>query len=237
MAKFKVLKNGFTDIDSTDISDFSIHSDYKCQKLALADSVTVVMDAFSGSASGVINHNLGYIPSFFCFVEYGGKGYETVGNANPILKLKAARFFDINASDNYIYSWDANGDQVDHNLVYGDTIKFKLNPSNTSLPSPLNESTTYYYKSDFSSTKFYISATLGGSTIDLRNGVGPESNYWAKTNNFEDLYDFYVDAVFDIYADDTKLNIQVTVSDLDGRVNFSQESFIVRAFFIMDEII
>ena len=92
MSVIKVLKNGKTDIDSTDISDFALHSDYKCQKIALATSVDITLPAGStwldgDYAEGVINHNLGYIPIFFPFVEFGGKGYEATGNANPQIPL------------------------------------------------------------------------------------------------------------------------------------------------------
>jgi len=88
MAVIKILKDGETDIESTDISKFALHSDYKCQKIALATYVQITLPAGStcgngDSAEGVINHNLGYIPIFFPFVEFGGKGYEATGNANP----------------------------------------------------------------------------------------------------------------------------------------------------------
>lgn len=92
MAVIKILKNGETDIESTDISKFALHSDYKCQKIALATSVQITLpngsNWFDGDyAEGVINHDLGYIPIFFPFVEYGSKGYEATGNANPQIDL------------------------------------------------------------------------------------------------------------------------------------------------------
>ncbi len=95
MAVIKVLKNGKTNIDSTDISDFALHSDYKCQKMALAYSVNITLLAGSSwlngdFAEGVINHNLGYIPIFFPFVEFAGKGYEGTGNANPQIALTSS---------------------------------------------------------------------------------------------------------------------------------------------------
>jgi hypothetical protein len=88
MAVIKVLKDGFTDIDSNDISDFALHSDYKCQKIASNDSVNLSM-VNTDYASGVIYHNLGYIPAFYVFVEYDGKGFEAYGNNNPTITVPA----------------------------------------------------------------------------------------------------------------------------------------------------
>lgn len=105
MAVIKILKDGETDIDSTDISKFALHSDYKCQKLALNYSVDITLPAGSNSfdgdyAEGVILHNLGYIPLFFAFVEFGGKGYEAVGNANPQIQLVSSDSDDVGAGFN-----------------------------------------------------------------------------------------------------------------------------------------
>jgi hypothetical protein len=88
MAIIKVLKEGKTNIDSNDISDFALHSDYKCQKIALNNSVNISM-VNTDYASGVIYHNLGYIPAFYVFVEYSGKGYEACGNNNPSITVPA----------------------------------------------------------------------------------------------------------------------------------------------------
>lgn len=115
MAVIKILKNGKTNIDSTDISDFALHSDYKCQKIALATSVNVTLPDGSNYwdgdyAEAVINHNLGYIPIFFAFVEFGGKGYESTGNANPQIALtpddpdwEVGAGFDIYADENQLH--------------------------------------------------------------------------------------------------------------------------------------
>lgn len=92
MAVIKILKNGEIDIESTDISKFALHSNYKCQKIALATNVQITLPAGStwwdgDFAEGVINHNLGYVPIFFPFVEFASKGYEACGNANPQITL------------------------------------------------------------------------------------------------------------------------------------------------------
>lgn len=113
MAKIKILKDGETDIDSTDISKFALHSDYKCQKVALASYVNITLPAGSNYwdgdyASGVLYHNLGYIPLFFVFVEHGGKGYEACGNANPQIDLQSSDSDPVGAS----FSIDADSDKL-----------------------------------------------------------------------------------------------------------------------------
>ena len=96
MAKIKILKNGFTDINSANISDFALHSDYKCQKIALNTSDIMIVPSGSSWLSGApaitktIPHNLGYTPIFFPFVQYGGKGYEGTGNANPQITVASS---------------------------------------------------------------------------------------------------------------------------------------------------
>jgi len=103
MTVIKILKNGFDDIDSTDISDFALHSDYKCQKIALADELIKVLPSGSttgDTVSGVINHGLGYIPLFWAFVEHESKGYEAVANANPLIDLQSIDAFSVGAGFN-----------------------------------------------------------------------------------------------------------------------------------------
>ncbi|MDX9798841.1 MAG: hypothetical protein RBT05_08280 [Bacteroidales bacterium] len=105
MAIIKILKNGETDIESTDISKFALHSQYKCQKIAAVGSASIVLPAGSswldgGSYSAVINHGLGYIPLFWAFVEHSGKGYESVGNANPQIDLASGDGFPVGAAFN-----------------------------------------------------------------------------------------------------------------------------------------
>lgn len=88
MAKFKVLKDGETNINSSDISKFAMHSDYKCQKIAAHGAVNITMTN-TDYATGSITHSLGYIPMFYVFVEHDGKGYEAYGNSNPTITVPA----------------------------------------------------------------------------------------------------------------------------------------------------
>jgi hypothetical protein len=130
MAVIKILKDGETDIESTDISKFALHSDYKCQKIALASHVDITLpdgsNWFDGDfAEGVINHNLGYVPIFFPFVEYGGKGYEATGNANPQIDLPTqddpvGAAFDILADSTqlHITVWPTGFGTVDGNQTF-----------------------------------------------------------------------------------------------------------------------
>lgn len=90
MAKVKILKDGFTDITSTDISNFAIHSDYKCQKIGLVLSQSFTYPATTASYSIDVTHNFGYPPPFYTFIEYEGNGYEVAGNANPLIEVPAS---------------------------------------------------------------------------------------------------------------------------------------------------
>lgn len=75
MAVFKILKEGQTNINSTDIWRFAIHSDYPNVKIKLAGSANFTMTAGNFYAEYVIPHNLGYIPIVFGWVERSGKIY------------------------------------------------------------------------------------------------------------------------------------------------------------------
>ena len=83
-----MLKDGETDIDSSEIWRFASHSDYKNYKVGETGSVTIVLLAGTGSKVGFISHNLGYIPVFFAYIEHEGKGYLVAGsNNNPRISV------------------------------------------------------------------------------------------------------------------------------------------------------
>ena len=82
MPVLKILKEGETDIDSTDIWRFAMHSDHKNYKVGAFDNTTIVLPGGSFSRSSSITHNLGYIPVFFAYIEHLGKGYLVSGSMN-----------------------------------------------------------------------------------------------------------------------------------------------------------
>jgi len=75
MAVFKILKAGETDINSTDIWRFAIHSDYPNVKIKLAGKADFTMHTGEFDAQYVIPHNLGYVPIVFGWIERSGKVY------------------------------------------------------------------------------------------------------------------------------------------------------------------
>jgi len=75
MVKFKVLKTGETDINSTDIWRFSIHSDHPNVKIKLSGSSNFTMLAGQWDSYYTIPHNLGYIPIVYGWLERSGKIY------------------------------------------------------------------------------------------------------------------------------------------------------------------
>ena len=82
MAHAKILKEGKTNINSTDVSDFAFHSDYKTLKIHNSGSVTVTWPACTDAGvSSTIYHGLGYVPNFFVYIEHAGKLYEIYGGS------------------------------------------------------------------------------------------------------------------------------------------------------------
>lgn len=74
MAKLKILKTGETDIESTDIWRFAMHSDYPTFKIATQGTKNVVIPAGEYAVSVDMEdvvHNLGYSPFVFASIGYG----------------------------------------------------------------------------------------------------------------------------------------------------------------------
>lgn len=63
MAKLVMLRDGETDIDSTDIWRFSVHSDYPSQKVFSQGSFSITIPSGSDSGSYTITHSLGFKPT------------------------------------------------------------------------------------------------------------------------------------------------------------------------------
>ena len=74
-AKFKILKEGKTNINSTDISDFVIHSGYPNVKIKFSGSNNFTLSSGSYQAYHTVTHNLGYIPQAYGWVERNSKIY------------------------------------------------------------------------------------------------------------------------------------------------------------------
>jgi hypothetical protein len=73
MAKFKVLKPGETNINSTEIWRYTLHSDHPNMKIGFSGSADLTMISGDFIAQYTIFHNLGYIPIAFGWVERSGK--------------------------------------------------------------------------------------------------------------------------------------------------------------------
>lgn len=233
MAKIKVLKEGETDIMSTDISKFAMHSEYKSQK-QIVGSTTLTMVDLTGSANGTITHNLGYKPMFFAFIEHDGKGYESVGNSNPIIEVAGAQWHNYSSATDVIRNTTEAGSLVASGLSVNDVIYFKGSIENSRTPPPpLSSSTTYYVHSIVTSEFFRISTSIGGAYVDLLPGGGSYRDNWYSPNHAST---HVTNVRFDINVDTTKMNITATANEILGP-NFYNETFIVRAFFIIDEII
>ena len=73
MVKFRVLKTGETDINSTDIWRFALHSDYPNLKIGFSGSGSLTMASGEFIAQYTVAHNLGYTPIAFGWLERSGK--------------------------------------------------------------------------------------------------------------------------------------------------------------------
>jgi hypothetical protein len=79
MPILKVLKSGETDIDSSDIWRFALHSDYPTFKIKESGSQSVTLLSGTSKITHTITHNLGYYPMFFASVKYGSYDYPIRG--------------------------------------------------------------------------------------------------------------------------------------------------------------
>ena len=80
MAKFKALRTGETNINSTDIWRFCIHSDYPTQKIYSAGQTTLTIPNGLDYGTVSVNHSLGYRPSVSAvFQVYGNRYVRVIG--------------------------------------------------------------------------------------------------------------------------------------------------------------
>lgn len=86
MAKYKALRAGQTDIDSTDIWRFALHSDYPSQKIYEADEVTLTVESGEVGGSVNVNHSLNYVPVVYAMFSLGGGRYKRVNGLVPVAR-------------------------------------------------------------------------------------------------------------------------------------------------------
>lgn len=83
MAVIKILKAGETDIDSSDIWRFALHSDYPAQKIYDAGQAIITIPAGQEYGSVAVLHSLGYTPTVIATFEvYGSKYTRVLGQRN-----------------------------------------------------------------------------------------------------------------------------------------------------------
>lgn len=80
MAKVKILKEGETNISSTDIWRFAFHSDYKTFKIKSEGSQSFTIYSGTDEAHVDITHSLGYSPAYFSYIKYGSYSYPVQGD-------------------------------------------------------------------------------------------------------------------------------------------------------------
>ena len=103
MAKVKILKTGETDIESTDIWRFAMHSDYKNQKVTNIYQSTFTLPAgsnwlYDGSyVDAVLVHNIGRILAYYAEVYFNGKSYPVIGDASPQIVVVSSDEFPVGA--------------------------------------------------------------------------------------------------------------------------------------------
>lgn len=106
MAKFQILKDGETDIDSTDIWRFAVHSDYKNQKTTEIYSTTVTLPAGSTWLGGEygyssVYHGFGRLTAYYAEVYFNGKSYPISGSVYPQIPVVSTDpgdpFYDVGA--------------------------------------------------------------------------------------------------------------------------------------------
>lgn len=188
MAKAKILKTGETDIESTDIWRFSLHSDYPTQKIVSAGETTLTIQAGEKSGTKTINHSLGYAPIVMAMFEIsGGRFVKVLGNTRAYISGQSMQFFAVNSSLNQIIcrlTDEIAGPRETSYVSVNDVIQFRSGPRNGGvLPTPLAPNTNYYVNGIVDSEVFTVSTTLGGSTVDITDGGGTYVDVFKNITN------------------------------------------------------
>ena len=188
MAKCKILKTGETDINSTDIWRFCIHSDYPTQKIYASGQTTLTIPADSTSGVKTISHSLGYAPIVMAMFEIDGSRYVKVfGETKVDITAQAMQSFAVDTvADSIISKADyvTGSARKDSYVSINDIIQFQSSPGNSGvLPRPLQTNTNYYVKSIPNRQYFNISASLGGSKLNITDGGGTYGDIFKNITN------------------------------------------------------
>jgi len=188
MAKLKILKTGETDIESTDIWRFSVHSDYPTQKIYSSGQTTLTILEGETSGEKTISHSLGYAPIVMAmFEESAGKFVKVLGQTKAVKEDQSMQFFAVNEVTNTVTAragYGPGAESVDSYVDVDDVIRFTSAPGNLGvLPNPLQANTNYYVISTSSSTTFKISTSKGGSEVNITDGGGAYADIFENITN------------------------------------------------------
>lgn len=127
MAKLKILKEGETDINSSDIWRFSVHSDYPTQQIYTSDHTTITIPAGEVFGNTTVAHSLGYSPDVSAIFEVYGSRYKKVHGHVGALR-------------------PGDGDGQFYYLIVSDTeIIFGVDAIITTVPAPYDITINVYY--------------------------------------------------------------------------------------------
>ena len=109
MAKCKVLREGETNINSTDIWRFSLHSDYPTFKVFSSGSLTLSATTAGGNlgyyAETSVTHNLGYNPITFVYADFSAYPQYPGDIAIKTTDVSGWYIFYYNDSVMYVLQW------------------------------------------------------------------------------------------------------------------------------------
>ena len=208
MAKLKILKNGETDIESTDIWRFCVHSDYPTQKIYASGQTTLTIPSGSDAGTKTLSHDLGYAPIVMAMFETDNSRYAKVSGETKMSKnVQLEQYFSVNISTNTIISAEKDGVlATPSNVAVNDIIQFTSRNSGV-LPTPLVANTNYYVKNIVDQYQFTVSTTQGGATVDITDGGG------VAMDIFENITNPFISDFIGIYrVETTTSNISFIVS-------------------------
>lgn len=214
MAKLKILKTGETDIESTDIWRFCMHSDYPTQKIYASGQTTLTIPAGSDTGTKTIAHGLGYAPIVMAMFETEvGRFVKVTGQVKFINRqVPVQQYFAASTSTNQIYASNPEpGTGFTNSYVsVNDIIRFTSRPENSGvLPSPLQAGVNYFVKDIIDSERFTVSLTQGGTIVDITDGGGAYPDIFENITN---PYTENLDGTYSVNVTDTEINFVMSPS-------------------------